>query len=118
MSIVDFSKARFPFQSNFLVNLGINTPYEQYALYGSVGVAAFGSFRPLKKHYYLSKYLNTQDSRLQLSYAFKGKLQQYEINAGNIALDAYGQTTRRLVTIPVAFIVLESIKVLYNTNRS
>ena len=111
----DCSKARFPFQSNFLFNLGLNTPYEQYALYGSIGVATFGSFRPLKKHYYLNKYLNTQDSRLKLSYAFIGGLQQYEINAGYIALDAYRQTTRRLIAIPIAFVALESMKILYNT---
>eukprot|EP00597_Dinobryon_sp_UTEXLB2267_P016764 CAMPEP_0201092244 /NCGR_PEP_ID=MMETSP0812-20130820/824_1 /ASSEMBLY_ACC=CAM_ASM_000668 /TAXON_ID=98059 /ORGANISM="Dinobryon sp., Strain UTEXLB2267" /LENGTH=132 /DNA_ID=CAMNT_0047343729 /DNA_START=18 /DNA_END=413 /DNA_ORIENTATION=+ len=81
--------ARYPFQSQWLVKLGLNSPAEQYGLYFSFGVAMAGSIRPLIKYHYLSRYLHTKEEGTKLIYAFKGGLSQIELNAGEFMLKEF-----------------------------
>jgi hypothetical protein len=56
----------YPFFSQRLKSVGLATPWEQYTLYGSVLTATVASFRPLRKGYFLNKYLSESDETLRV----------------------------------------------------
>ena len=105
---------RFSFQSKWLSSIGLRTPYEQWAFYGSVILSATQSFGPMYKYYYLRRYLDATDAGEKLIWTFKGRLSQIELDAGQLMLEDYRRTSRRYAMIPVAFIALELVK----TSRS
>ena len=65
-------------------------------------------------NYYLRRYLDATDAGEKLIWAFKGRLSQIELDAGQLMLEDYRRTSRRYAMIPVAFIALELVK----TSRS
>jgi hypothetical protein len=73
-----------------------------------------GSVMPLRKYYFLSKYLAEVNEGPKLVYAFKGGLTQIELNAGSYMLEEFRKTPRRLALLPVGFIVVEFFKTVYN----
>ena len=105
--------ARFPFQSKWLSAIGLLSPYEQWAFYGTLILSCSQSVRPMYKYYYMSKYLETSDKDLRLIWAFKGGLSQIELDAGRAMLEDYRRVPRRYAVIPLAFIAGEVLKVSY-----
>jgi hypothetical protein len=91
----------------------LTTPWEQYTLYGSVATAVFASYQPLRKGYYLNKWINEPDEILKLIWAGKGKLMDSEMQAGKVYLKILRQTPRRWAMLPVTFCVFEGLKLGY-----
>jgi hypothetical protein len=109
--VLDYSK--YPFFCKPLSNIGLTTPWEQYTLYGSIVTSAFKSFQPLRKEYYLKKWINEPNEMLKISWAGKGKLLDSEMKAGKEYLRILRQTPRRWALLPITFCVFEGLKLGY-----
>jgi hypothetical protein len=83
-------------------------------LYFSFGVAVVGSVRPMRKYYYLSKYLHTENEGLKHVYSFKGGLSHIELNAGKFFLEKeFSKTPKKLALLPFTFVVIEFGRMYY-----
>jgi hypothetical protein len=110
-AVLDYSK--YPFLLKPLRVIGFTTPWEQYAFYGSFGTAVFASFQPLRKGYYLNKWMNEQDEILKVIWAGKGKLLDSEMQAGKAYLTILRQTPRTWALLPISFCLFEGLKLGY-----
>mmetsp|Transcript_34300 Transcript_34300/g.47131 ORF Transcript_34300/g.47131 Transcript_34300/m.47131 type:complete len:136 (-) Transcript_34300:145-552(-) len=72
----------YPLYSQFLRQGGLLTPVEQYSLYGSFAVAIYGSYKPLRKAYFLNKWLHETDELLKVIWAGRVNLSETEQKAG------------------------------------
>jgi hypothetical protein len=106
--VLDYSK--YPYYYKPLGKFGFRSPWEQYILYGSVATAAFASFQPLHKGYYLNKWMNESDEILKDIWAGKGKLMAYEMTAAKVYLPMLRQTPRRWALLPISFCVFQGLK--------
>jgi hypothetical protein len=96
-----------------LREIGLSTPWEQYTLYGTVGTALLASLQPLRKGYYLNKWLNESDDVLKIIWAGKGKLLDSEMQAGKAYLAILRQSPRRWSLLPITFLVIEGARFGY-----
>jgi hypothetical protein len=105
--------AKYPFFYQPLREIGLSTPWEQYTLYGTVTTALLASLQPLRKGYYLNKWLNESDGVLKTIWAGKGKLLDSEMQAGKAYLAILRQTPRRWSLLPITFCLFEGARFGY-----
>ena len=105
---IDYSE--YPFFRESLQKLGLSTPWEQYTLYGTVIGATLASIQPLRKAYYLDKWMNETREEYKIVWQVIGKLKDFELKAGKFYLDLLRQTPRRYGLVPITFCVLEAAK--------
>jgi hypothetical protein len=103
----------FPFESKMLVGMGMTTQAEQYGLYVSLLAPVFGSVLPLRKAYYINKYVHETDPEMKIMIAGKANLSESEKLASNAFLKNYKAVPRRLVGIPATFILFEIVSLGY-----
>ena len=109
----DVNYSKYPFFYKPLKDIGLSTPLEQYTLYGTVGTALLASLQPLRKGYYLNKWLNETDDVLKTIWAGKGKLLDSEMQAGKAYLAILRQYPRRWSLLPITFLVFEGARFGY-----
>lgn len=109
----DLNNTKYPFFYKPLREIGLSTPWEQYIFYGTVGTAFIGSVQPLRKGYYLNKWLNETDDVLKIIWAGKGKLLDSEMQAGKVYLSILRQSPRRWSLLPITFLVFEGARFGY-----
>eukprot|EP00597_Dinobryon_sp_UTEXLB2267_P007098 CAMPEP_0170084740 /NCGR_PEP_ID=MMETSP0019_2-20121128/19839_1 /TAXON_ID=98059 /ORGANISM="Dinobryon sp., Strain UTEXLB2267" /LENGTH=162 /DNA_ID=CAMNT_0010300935 /DNA_START=32 /DNA_END=520 /DNA_ORIENTATION=+ len=107
------SFSSFPFTSTYLAYIGMDKPVDQYALYGTSLLFIGGSFKPLRKAYYLNKYIHEEDTILKAIWALRGPFTQLELDGGDALLKQYKRVPRNLSALPVSFIVYAALKKLY-----
>ena len=110
--IVDY----FPFKSETLSGIGMNQA-DQYGLYIATIVPIVGSIRPLRRAYYINKYVHETDAENKLMIAAKARLTEYEIKASAVFLKNYRAVPRKLAFIPALFIVVEGSRVAFEGGR-
>jgi hypothetical protein len=92
-----------------LDRMGMTAQVEQYGLYASIVIPVIGSFLPLRKAYYIKKYVNETDAEMKIMIAGKANLSEAEKLASTAFLKYYKAVPRRLVKIPAAFILFELV---------
>ena len=108
----------FPFESKFLSGIGLITQAEQYGFYVSAVVPVFGSILPLRKAFYINKYVHETDPLVKIAIAGRANLSQSEKEASIAYLKIYRAQPRRLALIPVTFIICTEKEYQKNTFRS
>jgi hypothetical protein len=97
-----------------LDGMGMTTQAEQYGLYLSLVFPVIGSFLPLRKAYYINKYVNEIDPEMKIMIAGRANLSESEKLASTAFLKNYKAVPRRLVGIPAIFILFELVKSGYS----
>ena len=91
----------------------MDKPVDQYALYGTSLIFIGGSIKPLRKAYYLNKYIHEEDKILKAIWALRGPFTQVELDGGDALLKLYKRAPRNLSALPVSFIAYVAVKKLY-----
>jgi hypothetical protein len=91
------------YESKMLDRMGMTTQVEQYGLYASLVIPVIGSFLPLRKAYYINKYVNEIDAEMKIMIAGKANLSESEKLASTAFLKNYKAVPRRLL---LAFLLL------------
>lgn len=104
----------FPFFNDFLTKAGLNTPYEQYCLYLSVGGAMYASWTPVRKAIFLSRYLRETDESLKDIWAARANLSSAELKGGQRYLEYLKNSPKRFGMVPLTFLLIEGIRKLKN----
>jgi hypothetical protein len=107
----DFSA--YPFFRKTLVDVGLDSPAEQYTLYASVIAAVVGSIGPLRKANNLHQWLSTTDEDLKKIYAARGKLSRAELEAGPLYVKHLREIPRRWSLVPACFLGFELLHICY-----
>ena len=74
-----YSNYDYPFYRQCVANIGLESPAEQYGLYGSIIAAVWNSITPLRKARNLKKWLSETDEGMKAIYAVRGQLSQVEV---------------------------------------
>ncbi len=85
---------KFPFMSGYLAYLGMSTPYEQYTFYGTTLAFVAGSVGPLRRAYFLNKYLHETEEGIKDIWAMRGGFNEVELKGGHRLLEIYRKTRR------------------------
>jgi hypothetical protein len=96
-----------------LKRIGLQTPYEQYILYGSIGTFLYGAYTPFRQYYFLSKWLRETDPVFKDIFAARGKLSEVELRAGSRYLELLKKSQRNYAFIPLSFLAVEAIRYGY-----
>ena len=91
----------------------LDTPYYQYMLYVSVGAFLYRSYTPMRKAYYLNKWLHEKDPSFKDIWAAKANLSSAEQKGGERYLEELRRVPRRLKMLPLGFLFFESCRVGY-----
>ena len=91
----------------------MTTQAEQYGLYISLIIPILGSVLPLRKAYYLNKYIHETDPSMKIMIAGRANLSESEKLASNEFLKYYRSVPRRLSVVPVLFIAFELARTGY-----
>ena len=108
---VDYSK--YPLFYKSLTTVGLDTPWEQYTLYGSIVGVMYASIKPFRKGYYLSKYLHEANVEHKIIWMSKGGLLDLDLKAGELYATMLKRTPMRLAMIPITFLAVEALKMGY-----
>jgi len=100
----------FPFYYDLLVKAGLDSPYDQYGLYLTVGGAIYASWTPVRKAIYLSKHLHETDPSLKKIWAARANLSQVELEGGPEYLKELKRIPRRYSTVPLVFVLVEGYR--------
>jgi hypothetical protein len=90
---------------------------DQYALYGTSLLFIGGSIKPLRKAYFLNKYIHEKDPILKAIWALRGPFTQVELDGGEALLKQYIRVPRNLSVLPVTVIAFTALKKLYQWLR-
>ena len=101
----------FPFKNDLLLSMGLNSPYEQYAFYGSIGIAVFGSLQPLRRAYWLNRWIHETNNDYKMMIAGRANLSQVEMTAAKLYLQHYRSIPKRLALVPTNFIAFEFLRI-------
>ena len=77
-----YSNHDYPYFRQCVADIGLESPAEQYGLYGSIIVAAWNSIKALRKARNLEKWLSETDEGLKAIYTVRGQLSPAELAAG------------------------------------
>jgi hypothetical protein len=89
--------------------MGLQTPWEQYTLYGAIGTFLYGSYAPFRKAHFLHKWLHESDPCLKDIWAARANLSAAEQNGGERYLQELKRVPRRYAFIPLSFLVVEGV---------
>ena len=103
----------FPFYSRFLSSIGMVEQYQQYGLYGTTLLAVSQSIQPMKKAFWLHKYVHEKDESMRKIWAGRGNLSTSEKEVSELLLIHYKNVPRRWAMLPITFVVFELTKALY-----
>jgi hypothetical protein len=107
----------FPFQNRFLTRIGLVSPYEQYAFYGSIGLTVFGSLQPLRKAYWINRWIHETNPEYKIMIAGRANLSQAERDAAKLFLQHYSSVPKKLALVPIVFITFEFIRSLFKKHK-
>jgi hypothetical protein len=96
--------------SKYLTYLGMSTRYEQYTFYGTTIAFVAGSVSPLRRAYFLNKYLHETEEGIKDIWAMRGGFNEVELRGGHKLLEMYRRTPRRLAILPLTFVAFEAAR--------
>ena len=76
-------------------------------------MAIYGSYKPLRKAYFLNKWLHETDESLKDIWAGRVNLSATEQKAGKRLLEELKRVPLRLSAIPVAFLIIEGSRIVW-----
>ena len=109
---------RYPFYSRFLGSLGMVEQYEQYGCYASLALFLQQSAQPMKKAYWLHKFVHETDVGFKRVWAGRGNLSTSEKEASQEFLMHYRSVPKRWAMVPFTFLIFELTKALYSRFNS
>jgi hypothetical protein len=108
----------FPLFFDVFKKVGLQTPYEQYTFYGSIGIFILGAYSPIQKAHFLNKWLHETDPSLKDIWAARANLSSAEQKGGQRYLEELKKVSRRYAVLPVSFLLFESIRFGYRKMSS
>lgn len=99
----------FSFYFDVLKKVGLQTPYEQYALYVSVGTFVYSSYSPIRKAFFLNRWLHETDPSLKDIWAARANLSLVEQKGGERYLQELRKIPKRYAALPLSFLLIEGI---------
>jgi hypothetical protein len=100
----------FPFQNTSLTKLGLTTPWEQYALYGSVAYSTMQSIPAMRKAYFLNKYVHETNLEFKKMWGGRANFSTAELEAAPLFLKHYKSLPRKWALLPLSFVAIEVTK--------
>jgi hypothetical protein len=89
--------------------------YEQYGFYGTLTLFVTQSMQPMRKAYFLQKYVHETDPEIKICYASRGNLSSADMEASKVFLKHYRAVPIKLAFIPIAFVVFEYGRMKFNS---
>lgn len=111
----DVDHKTFPLYIDILHKVGLETPYEQYTLYGTLGAFVYGTYTPMRKAFYLNKWLHESDESLKDIWAARVNLSAAEQKGGERYLQELRKVPQRFAVLPLSFLLIEGIRVGYRS---
>ena len=114
--ITRFSGTEIPFfgYSSRLAQIGLREQSDQWGFYFTTAVFMSQSLQPMRKAYWLQKYIHETDPDHKIAYASRGNLSTADMNASQVFLKHYRAVPRRWAVLPLTFAVFEFSKGLYS----
>ncbi len=85
----------------------MTSPSEQFGFYASIAVSIYGSYTPIRKAYFLNKYIHAKEPDVKLMYAGRMPFTQHELDAAELYIKEFNKVPRRYSLIPIGFLVFE-----------
>ena len=92
----------------------MQTPYEQYTLYVSVGAFLYGAYSPIRKAFFLDRWLRETDPSLKVIWAARANLSIAEQKGGVQYLQELKKVPKRYAILPLSFLLIEGIRFGYH----
>eukprot|EP01031_Cornospumella_fuschlensis_P029885 gene29885-36082_t len=109
----DGNYSNFPLYFDLLRKMGLETPYEQYILYVSCGAFLYGAYTPMRKAFFLNRWLHETDPSLKDIWAARVNLSTAEQRGGERYLQELKRVPKRYAVIPLSFLLIESFRIGY-----
>jgi hypothetical protein len=100
----------FALYFDVLKKLGMQTPYEQYTLYATVGAFLYGSYSPIRKAFFLEKWLHETDPSLKDIWLARANLSLVEEKGGMRYVQELKKVPKRYAILPLSFLLIEGIR--------
>jgi hypothetical protein len=100
----------FFLRNKTLTGLGMASQAEQYGFYISCATPVLGSLLPLRRTYWLSRWVHEKDADRRTMIAGRANLSVAEQAAANLYLKHYRSTPKRLSLIPITFVLFEATR--------
>ena len=101
---------KFPLYFDVLKRVGMQTPYEQYTLYVSFGAFVYGAYSPIRKAFFLNRWLHEADPSLKDIWAARANLSVAEQKGGERYLEELKRVPKRYAVLPLSFLLFEGIR--------
>ena len=99
----------FFLKNKTLTGLGM-TQAEQYGFYISCATPVLGSLIPLRRAYWLDRWIHEKDAERRIMIAGRVNLSASEQAVAKLYLKHYRSTPKRLSLIPITFVLFEATR--------